>query len=94
MADTHENFMNFALDEAKKAGQIGEVPIGAILVSKNGEILSAAHNKTITRTDPTAHALCVWARLSTPGFHGLFLGPQIPNGGRQDHCITTRRIIG
>ena len=56
MADTHENFMNLALGEAKKAGQICEVPIGAILVSENGEILSAAHNQTINRTDPTAHA--------------------------------------
>ena len=56
MTDTHENFMELALNEAKKAGQIGEVPVGAILVSENGEILSAAHNQTIKRADPTAHA--------------------------------------
>src|SRR5210317_1288665 len=56
MTDTHENFMELALDEAKKAGQIGEVPVGAILVSENGEILSAAHNQTIKLADPTAHA--------------------------------------
>ena len=34
--------MALALEEAKKAGQIGEVPVGAILVSENGKILSAA----------------------------------------------------
>lgn len=56
MADTHEYFMELALDAAEKAGQMGEVPVGAILVSENGEILSAAHNQTINRTDPTAHA--------------------------------------
>jgi tRNA(adenine34) deaminase len=56
MADTHENFMEIALSEAKKAGQIGEVPVGAVLVSENGEILSAAHNQTIKLVDPTAHA--------------------------------------
>src|SRR5210317_1522191 len=56
MADTHEYFMGLALKEAKSAEQIGEVPVGAILVSENGEILSAAHNQTIKRTDPTAHA--------------------------------------
>ena len=56
MADTHEYFMELALKEAKKAGQIGEVPVGAILVSENGEILSAAHNLTIKLVDPTAHA--------------------------------------
>jgi tRNA(adenine34) deaminase len=56
MANAHEYFMELALKEAKKAGQIGEVPVGAILVSENGEILSAAHNQTIKRVDPTAHA--------------------------------------
>jgi tRNA(adenine34) deaminase len=56
MADTHEDFMELALQEAKKAEQIGEVPVGAIIVSEIGEILAAAHNQTIKRVDPTAHA--------------------------------------
>jgi tRNA(adenine34) deaminase len=56
MADTHEDFMELALQEAKKAGQIGEVPVGAIIVSEIEEILAAAHNQTIKRVDPTAHA--------------------------------------
>jgi tRNA(adenine34) deaminase len=53
---SHEKYMALALEEAKKAGQIGEVPIGAILVSGNSDILSAAHNRTIDQADPTAHA--------------------------------------
>ena len=56
MNNTNEHFMGLALDEAKKAGQIGEVPIGAILVAENGKILSAAHNQAIKQVDPTAHA--------------------------------------
>ena len=48
--------MALALLEAEKAGQMGEVPIGAILVSENGTILSATHNRTIDLADPTAHA--------------------------------------
>ena len=56
MADAHEYYMELAIKEAKIAGQIGEVPVGAILVSENGEILSAAHNLTIKLVDPTAHA--------------------------------------
>ena len=56
MSDTHTKFMEIALVEAEKAGQIGEVPVGAILVSENGDILSAAHNQTIKLADPTAHA--------------------------------------
>jgi tRNA(adenine34) deaminase len=56
MADTHENYMKIALDEAEKAGQIGEVPVGAVLVSENGKILSTAYNQPIALADPTAHA--------------------------------------
>ncbi len=53
---SHEKYIKLALSEAKKAGQMGEVPIGAILVSENGTILSATHNRTIDLADPTAHA--------------------------------------
>jgi tRNA(adenine34) deaminase len=56
MIDNYKYFMELALEEAKKAGQIGEVPIGAILVADSGEVLSAAHNRTIKQVDPTAHA--------------------------------------
>ena len=39
--------MMLALEEAKKAGQMGEVPVGAVLVAENGEVLSAAGNRTV-----------------------------------------------
>ena len=48
--------MDFAIEEAKKAGQIGEVPIGAVIIGENGELIAAAHNRTINQIDPTAHA--------------------------------------
>ncbi len=48
--------MKMALGEAHRARQKQEVPIGAVLVSENSELLSAAHNETITRQDPSAHA--------------------------------------
>jgi tRNA(adenine34) deaminase len=56
MDEQHKTFMALALAEAKKAGQIDEVPIGAVLVAESREVLSVAHNRTITATDPTAHA--------------------------------------
>ena len=56
MIDNHKYFMGLALEEAKKAGHIGEVPVGAILVAAGGEVLAAAHNRTINQVDPTAHA--------------------------------------
>ena len=56
MKDDDIKFMKLALNEAKKAGQKDEVPIGAVLVAESGEILSASHNQTISLADPTAHA--------------------------------------
>jgi len=50
-----EFFMRQALVEAKKSLPEGEVPVGAILISRD-KILSRGHNQPITRKDPTAHA--------------------------------------
>ena len=51
----HEKFMKAALDEAKKAYDRQEVPVGAV-VECNGVIIARAHNLTETLKDPTAHA--------------------------------------
>lgn len=53
---THEDFMAMAIEEAIKAGQKGEIPIGAVIVFEGGDILAATHNQVITLADPTAHA--------------------------------------
>lgn len=50
-----EKFMLEAIAEANKAGQIGEVPIGAVIV-KNGEIIGRGHNLRESTKDPLAHA--------------------------------------
>lgn len=47
--------MDLALEEAKKAEKLGEVPVGAIIV-KNGEIIAKAHNLKETLKNPLAHA--------------------------------------
>ena len=52
---TDERFMRIALSEAAKAAELGEIPVGAVLV-KNGEILCAAHNLCEKLHDATAHA--------------------------------------
>lgn len=44
-----------ALEEAKRAGEEGEVPVGAVLVSA-GEVISRGRNRPIALSDPTAHA--------------------------------------
>lgn len=50
-----EKFMKEALKEAKKAYDILEVPVGAIIV-KDGKIISRAHNLKETKNDTTKHA--------------------------------------
>lgn len=52
----HVHFMGLAVEEARKAYARLEVPIGAVLVDGNGEVLSRAHNAPISLRDPTAHA--------------------------------------
>ncbi len=50
-----EKYMRQALDEAHKALERDEVPIGAVIVS-HGRIIARGHNLTQTLTDVTAHA--------------------------------------
>jgi tRNA(adenine34) deaminase len=47
--------METALDEARRAASTGEVPVGAV-VSRDGAVIARAHNETVARHDPTAHA--------------------------------------
>ena len=44
-----------ALDEARRAVAAGEVPVGAVVV-RDGTVVARAHNETVQRRDPTAHA--------------------------------------
>ena len=50
-----EKWMSLALEQARKAEEEGEVPVGAILV-KDGLLIAKAHNQPISTNDPTAHA--------------------------------------
>lgn len=50
------DFMSIALKEAQAAADRGEVPVGAVLVNKDGDILAQSGNRTEEMADPTAHA--------------------------------------
>lgn len=52
---TDEYFMNIALAEAQKAFNLGEVPVGCVIVSNN-QIIGKGHNLTERLNDVTAHA--------------------------------------
>lgn len=56
MDEMNETFLRRAIERAREAESRGEVPIGALIVSAEGDVLAEASNETIERCDPTAHA--------------------------------------
>ena len=54
--------MGLALDEARRAADHGEVPVGCVLTDASGRILAFGRNKPIEACDPTAHAEIVALR--------------------------------
>ncbi len=54
-------FMDMALEEARTAGEAGEVPVGCVIV-RDGAVIARAGNRTLTDSDPTAHAEMVALR--------------------------------
>jgi tRNA(adenine34) deaminase len=55
------SFMDMALEEARAAGERGEVPVGCV-IARDGEVLARAGNRTVAHRDPTAHAEIVAIR--------------------------------
>jgi len=55
MGKTHEYYMQLAIEQARLAEAIDEVPVGAVLV-QDDQLIASAHNQPITNNDPTAHA--------------------------------------
>lgn len=57
-----EQMMRRALQLADRAQDLGEIPVGAVLVNETGEIIGEGWNLSIIRSDPTAHAEIVALR--------------------------------
>lgn len=67
-----EYWMNLALEQAKYAESIGEVPVGAIIV-KDNQIIAKGFNNSINSCDPTAHAEVVALRSAGVYFNNYRL---------------------
>ena len=51
-----EFYMNLAILEAKNAADMNEVPVGAVIVDKNKDVIGYGYNNPISSNDPTSHA--------------------------------------
>ena len=58
----HQHWMTKALDLADRAADSGEVPVGAVVVAADGELIGEGYNQVISAADPTAHAEVVALR--------------------------------
>ena len=56
--------MDLALAEARRAESAGEVPVGAVIVHADGNVISRGFNQPISTHDPTAHAEIVAMRAA------------------------------
>ena len=62
MEVNEEVWMRMALDEARRAVEVGEVPVGCVVLDPHGEVVARGHNMTNATKDPTAHAELVALR--------------------------------
>lgn len=67
-----EKYMRMALAEAAAAAEDGEVPVGAVVVSK-GRIIAKGHNMTDLLHDPTAHAEMIALTAATEALGSRYL---------------------
>ena len=62
-AEADVDNMRSALAAAERGGELGEVPVGAV-VTLNDSVIATAHNQTITAKDPSGHAEIVALRAA------------------------------
>jgi tRNA(adenine34) deaminase len=67
-----EYYMRMALAEAAKAAELGEVPVGAVIVAGKS-VIGRAHNLIETLNDPTAHAEMQAITAATSHLGGKYL---------------------
>lgn len=90
MQDT--DYMKLALAEARLAAAEGEIPVGAVIVSR-GQVIARAHNLTETLTDPTAHAEMQAITAATSRLGGKYL-PDATLYVTLEPCVMCAGAIG
>ncbi len=64
MSTSDSNWMWLALEQASLAADMNEVPVGAVLVDAEGQLIAAGHNQPISSCDPSAHAEIITLRAA------------------------------
>ena len=70
--EQHESYMRKALEEATRAAEEGEIPVGAVIVCQ-GKIIARAHNQTERLNDVTAHAEMLAVTMAANHLGGKYL---------------------
>ena len=70
---THSRWMEYALELAQTAGNLGEIPVGAVIVDRQGNLLAQAANRKTREQDPTAHAEMLAIRAATKAIGNCYL---------------------
>lgn len=95
-------WMNCALDLAKRAEEMGEVPVGAIVIYEN-EIIGSGYNQSISVKDPTAHAEIIALRQAAQKVNNyrllnttlyVTLEPCVMCAGAMVHARIQRLVFG
>ncbi|HEY9771656.1 MAG TPA: tRNA adenosine(34) deaminase TadA [Coleofasciculaceae cyanobacterium] len=69
----HCRWMKYALKLAQTAGNTGEVPVGAVIIDRHGNLIAEAANRKFREQDPTAHAEILAIRTATKAFENCYL---------------------
>ena len=95
--------MKLALKEARMAGERGEVPVGAVIVDSDGNVLASDGNRGIELSDPSAHAEMLVMRRAGAGIGNyrltgstlyVTLEPCVMCAGTMVHARIERLVFG
>jgi len=99
--DVH--FMQLALQEARKALERGEVPVGAVIIDETGTVLALAGNRSIVDHDPAGHAEMQVLRAAGKKLENyrllnttlyVTIEPCVMCAGAMIHARTARLVFG